>query len=615
MIKPIAAILLALCMTIAAGCSALYMKGTPFYTGEFSRPQGPPEERVNLWPLLYYHDPALSVLWPVGELTDTHFAIRPVYSVYNLDRKDKGLEHNVVWPLAQFDYYGNEHRIFPAFWGKAHKDGRYFVLFPFVWFHSTDAYAGLWPLYIAGWDPSGPGRSHHVLWPVFHYRDEQDHQGWRVWPLYGDYQDRYRRYRFFLWPLGHDWRRASDPESRYTLFVPFYWGERVGRYSHDALLPLFWRSEHGDQALLITPLYYSMADKERGWRGAFPLFFQEWNPDGRTFLTALYGKTQAEDGATHYFPPLLSAWGETGDERRAWLLAPLFHGRWGGERTLHWVMPFYYYDSDGTFVTPLYGRHEREGRGWGHTLGPVFFQKWLYSGTSVERRTRHFLWPFGKWEDTPIRTSRRFWPLFWREAPKDKSRAEGYFAWPFYHYSRSQQGHWTMILPLFSASNHQTTTARGGREDNRALWVFPNFWNASRTTEVEPYMRSRYKCSAWPFWDWERIGKSDEEIVAEEEKDFSLLLYLYDFRRRETVLEDGSSSSYIRRRLLWRFMHYEKLDGDTTLDLFPFITSDRREDGFRKHTFAWRLFRWERSPDGGLKVDLLFLPVARRPGE
>ena len=32
----------------------------------------------HLWPLVYYRDPALSVLWPIGEKTDEHFAIRPL---------------------------------------------------------------------------------------------------------------------------------------------------------------------------------------------------------------------------------------------------------------------------------------------------------------------------------------------------------------------------------------------------------------------------------------------------------------------------------------------------------------------------------------------------------
>ena len=67
-----------------------------------------------------------------------------------------------------------------------------------------------------------------------------------------------------------------------------------------------------------------------------------------------------------------------------------------------------------------------------------------------------------------------------------------------------------------------------------------------------------------------------------------------------------------RARVLWRVMHYER-DGDhKTLDMFPFITYDREpSSGFRKISFAWRLFRYERGRDGSLKTDVLFIPVWR----
>ena len=68
------------------GCSTTAMKGTPFYTGESNRRQGPVEQRVNAWPLFYYREPALSVLWPIFEMTDEHVAIRPLFSVYGLDQ-------------------------------------------------------------------------------------------------------------------------------------------------------------------------------------------------------------------------------------------------------------------------------------------------------------------------------------------------------------------------------------------------------------------------------------------------------------------------------------------------------------------------------------------------
>ena len=45
--------------------------------------------------------------------------------------------------------------------------------------------------------------------------------------------------------------------------------------------------------------------------------------------------------------------------------------------------------------------------------------------------------------------------------------------------------------------------------------------------------------------------------------------------------------------------------------MFPAITHDTRTDGFRQTTFLWRLYRYEKHPDGGVDLDLLFLPLKR----
>jgi hypothetical protein len=47
------------------------------------------------------------------------------------------------------------------------------------------------------------------------------------------------------------------------------------------------------------------------------------------------------------------------------------------------------------------------------------------------------------------------------------------------------------------------------------------------------------------------------------------------------------------------------------VDLFPAITWDRRDDGYRKTSFLWRLFRYERDAEGEKKLDILFIPIVR----
>ena len=107
------------------GCSTVYMKATPFYTGEYEKTDGPAEKRVNLWPLAYYRKPALSLLWPLGEVTDDHVAARPLVAVYKLDKEER--QWRILWPLAQFDFETDSHHILPVFWGED-----YFFIPPLV---------------------------------------------------------------------------------------------------------------------------------------------------------------------------------------------------------------------------------------------------------------------------------------------------------------------------------------------------------------------------------------------------------------------------------------------------------------------------------------------------
>jgi hypothetical protein len=88
----------------------------------------------------------------------------------------------------------------------------------------------------------------------------------------------------------------------------------------------------------------------------------------------------------------------------------------------------------------------------------------------------------------------------------------------------------------------------------------------------------------------------------------SVLLFLYD---SELEHRPAENHEYVRRRVLWHLWHYERLNGDVSMDLFPAITWDRRKDGFSKTSFLWRLFRYEKNPATGTKLDILFIPLMR----
>ena len=59
---------------------------------------------------------------------------------------------------------------------------------------------------------------------------------------------------------------------------------------------------------------------------------------------------------------------------------------------------------------------------------------------------------------------------------------------------------------------------------------------------------------------------------------------------------------------MWR----SKLEnGHSTLDVFPWYSRERDQNGKMTTSFLWRFFRYENDPEDGKKVDVLFIPVWR----
>ena len=53
------------------------------------------------------------------------------------------------------------------------------------------------------------------------------------------------------------------------------------------------------------------------------------------------------------------------------------------------------------------------------------------------------------------------------------------------------------------------------------------------------------------------------------------------------------------------------MNGDTSTDIFPFITHDEKKDGRSEYSFLWRFFRYENDPKTGTSLDLFFIPIMR----
>ena len=401
--------------SVLCGCMTEQMKSTPFYEGHDVKYTGRPEDRVNLWPLAYWREPVGSVLWPVFSFSDDHFAFRPLYSRY-------GSEHNFLWPIGQYDSARGEGRFFPVCWGK-----NYFDIFPLVWNH----------------------RDFHSLFPLFFYEEEDymtlfpvvwwdiDEKGFTLFPVFGHSPE-----RDWLFPLFYHDRDV-------TLVTPLFGANKEGA---SWLLPLYW---HDSDVTWISPLF-GMNRHGDSW--LIPFYA---SVDG-DFVSPLWcggGSGAGTDDKSSWWlaPPLLSWGSEVKGVRDDRYLLGLGGYSGGEESSRSWLMPFYYGDSEGTFVTPLYGQ------------------------------TKDSQWTFPLW----YRDNDSFASWFWGGHWNDKDELD-----------------WWIVPPLLTSGGRDENGARfsvltvlgGARWDGpdgfRSSWCLPLWYENSRGTLVTP-LYGQYDGCRW----------------------------------------------------------------------------------------------------------------------
>jgi hypothetical protein len=577
-------------LLLCGGCETAEMKGTPFYTGEYAKRNGQAEQRVNAWPVVYYRDPALSVLWPVFERTDDHFAVRPLFSVYGLDQSDR--EYNVLWPLSQFDRATGDNWIFPLFWG-----GDHVVVFPLYW-HLDEPWGisggtdSLFPLWILNRD--GTNRfSFYCPWPVFHrWVDSSAHEsGSMVLPLY--------------------WQGTDAQGSRFYSLVWMSGTETNGNYWR-SLLPLFYQASNEMYSTTATLIWAKGRSQESDWQTFIPLVY--WDRQQRTLISPLWAHWRDADSETSFAPWSLSWWTRCADRNDLWLAAGLAHASWGTNSGPHHVFPLYYRDaSEKTLLTPLFG-WDRDGGDYVYPFTPLV-------GVRVDEHAGSWLFPLYS-HARQIKSGdvdNSF--LLLGGNSRDGRHARSWF-WPLYHYANDG--------PLDSVPEKGIRYATYGK----SLWILPFHWIENRcrispgengsglstgqfppafdaTTNAAVVREYTRRNTAFPFWSYS--SKSTPARHTSEVKG-SVGVLLYDYRHEVRPARDsknGGTNDYTRARVLWRLWHYERLNGNVSVDVFPAITYDHKTDGFKKSSFLWRCYRYERAADGAKKLDLLFIPLIR----
>lgn len=466
------------------GCTTTSFKGTPFFTDEDDSPNKPDENRVNAWPLLYYQSPSLSVLWPLFSYGDDRLALRPLFSVYNLDEERR--EYNVLWPLGQLDRKNRDNRFFPVFWGDD-----YAAVFPLYWHNGTPSesrgFDALFPLWIFNNAP-GPDYSLHLLWPLFNRKHDGPTSGWRLWPLYADWRGDYGDYHgWYAWPLG--WR----------------WGDAT----HHArlLLPLFYQASAPGSSTFASLLGGWHDDARQSWGYLFPLGFHHRDDKAEGWYTLLGGsRTDANGDGFWYAAPAL-AWGSrSGADRSVWAGGPLFHYGNAGKTASSHLLPLYFKSespAESLFVSLPYSHH-RDARGSWNLVPPVWF---------------HHQDDAGSFSITPL--------YMWG---RDNRTGVPWSAIPPLYYHHEDDGGDTFLSPLLSTwtGAHDTRhtllppllSYYSSGEGRRDLWTLAGLghlsWGEDRgSSYLFPLYYKNRNLTLSPLWSsWESTdGTRDVRVV------------------------------------------------------------------------------------------------------
>ncbi len=430
---------LAVGVLLSAGCSTTSMKGTPFYSGEYEKREGPAADRFNLWPIVYYRDPALAVLWPLMEFSPEHQAVRPVYSAYDLDTDHP--VYNVLWPLGRFAPAEKDYRFFPVYWGDD-----YFNVLPLYW-HEGRPLAGtghdaLFPLWI--WQNKERGNSLHLAWPFYARHRYDTWNAWHLWPVYGMKQTPGSLERDVVWPLIHSYTNRAGSGS---WVIPAYAYAKTGQRS----------------TFLSLPYSRSLAKNPggRSWDLALPLWQRTWQGSltSWTLFPALSWGRTGDDWSCSWYALGLGGLASSPDSRHHHLLPVYYYGsnpEATALYTLPWwwkkradgsgfsaVVPAYYHgysDQYSSFYSlPWMRKKYADGTGWNSSF-PLYF----YSSNPQSTSLYTLPWWMKKYADGS--GWHALAPLYYRSYSDEGS---AFYSLPWLSKKRADGSGWQASVPLF----------------------------------------------------------------------------------------------------------------------------------------------------------------------
>ncbi len=588
---------------LGSGCQQKMLKATPFLFGSHPQAIGDSEDRVNLWPLVYHRDPATSILWPIGEMTDEGWALRPLYAQY-------AGKYDILWPFIHLEpengsgyvfpliYWGDDYFLFLPLlgWGGDKYDGGYFS--PFLaqtW--NPNEYQVILPLLMTWWGKDGDEKSNFFT-PLY---------GRSVGPNYD---------RSISLPLLTMWATEGEGNSYFVnpLFSKFNYPEE-DHTSFPALLT-FWGNEGEDQNYFISPLFSRVEDRDEDFNLLTPLLtvWGKEEGDGSFFFTPLYYQKREKDGTKFDVLPLFLSWNhrnQSKDLSSTHLLFSLFgYSHRPSVKERHFF-PFYFHknvDRNGStagsyfFLNPFYGKiehsedhqthflpfmlsavndYEDQGSFWHLFLSTIAWGSFEnVEGETVERLSRLFPLYSYRRDQSKRRLSLPFllYTQIWDTEYESNMVNFGWFLGHWQDRPGYSSGH---LLGIYNSS-HQTYVYDDLPEDA----LTPPAENITQLEQQEvnqlPGFESRVlekgRLDIWPLF--------------------------YDHEKR--VYENGDD--YELSRVFWRLYHDERLNDERTVDIFPFFTYD--SVGEEKTSWSWfvKFLRYERKKDSG-SFHFLFIPI------
>ncbi len=374
-----------LILILTPGCSTPMMKASPFYTGEivygvsssgskvkWNDPEAAgikkevltkgekhfDDNRVNVWPIFYKNFLLRSIVWPIGEINDVGWEIRPLVSIDNYNES----YHAMAYMWGYNSKSGSSY-LFPAYymdqksmysilggWGetsffivpplfikdKNHKgDDILSVIFPMSRFNLTTGESHVFPAYIRGddslytlmfgWDkdllyivpplfvnfqhkvPGKPDEKENiyvVLWPFAGFNTTKDESF--VFPLYLDID---KGFYSLLYGYGENFLYCVPP-----CFVML---KNPEGNSYNFLWPLCSLTPSKNNYYSFPLFHYSddKINEEFEFNYMFPL---GWSWDDRNssvsmFIPLYLDKTIKSNGKRHFMTPLFG-WLNSGKE-------------------------------------------------------------------------------------------------------------------------------------------------------------------------------------------------------------------------------------------------------------------------------------------------------------